>query len=525
MSKPKPGRQIDVRLIYDLLRALKVGLLEYIIGSGRLQVSRSRHRRLIPRRGGLLKELNETTGPLGPRKHRREHATSNKEQRAAWRRRRLVAIVIAAGALLVGGLVVDYSMVNGETIRRGVHSGEVDLGGMTKAEAGEALTRHVSGKLGEIDVGDGAATFTGEELGVQVDAGSAVEEAYSVGRRGGAFQRLSDFVGSYLGGGVGVPAAATYDEAAAREAIEGVASELNTEPKDAAPVVTKSGEVEVEEAAPGRAVDVDATLDNLEGSLKGLSGEVALAAERKEPAVSTEEARASAPTELLGEYKTDYAWDPDEGRQANLKMASEAVDSTMLAPGEEFSFTEQAGSLDYEEAKVFSEGGVSSEEGGGLCQVSSTLFMAANYAGLEITERHQHYAELPYITPGFDATVWFGDWQPLDMKFKNTTDGNILVREFVDEDGFLTAQILGQEPTGRKVVLSAEKVKQSPTEGIKWVTYKKVTGENGEVISDGVIGESIYSFNPPVPEDMKHETSEPRTSGWLDPTNTTGWAD
>ena len=472
-----------------------------------------------------MKELNKTTGPLGSRKHRRNHPKVDKDRQAVWRRRRLAAFAIAAVALLVGGLAFDYSLVHGDTIRRGVHSGEVGLGGMTRDEAGEARTRHVSGKLGEINVGDGVATFTGEDLGVKVDADSAVEEAYSVGRRGGIFQRISDFAGSYLGDGVGVTAAATYDEAAARSALEKVAEERNTEPKDAAPVVNENGEVEVEEAAPGRVVDVDATLANLDRSLEGLSGRVALAEERVEPSVSTEEARATAPTELLGEYKTDYAWDPDEGRQANLRKASEAVDNTMLAPGEEFSFTEQAGSLDYEAAKVFSGGGVSSEEGGGLCQVSSTLFMAANYAGLEITERHQHYAELPYITPGFDATVWFGEWQPLDMKFKNTTDGNILVREFVDEDGFLTAQIFGQEQTGRKVVMSAEKVEQSPTEGIKWVTYKKVTDGNGKVLSDGVIGESIYSFNPPVPEDMKHETAEPRTSGWLDPTNTTGWAD
>lgn len=470
-----------------------------------------------------MKELNKTAGPQGSRRQRRHQPKADKDRRAVWRRRRLAAIVAAAGALIVGGFAFDYSVVHGDTIRRGVHSGEVDLGGMTKGEAADALTGQISGKLDEIYVGD--AAFTGEELGVKVDAGSAVAEAYSVGRRGGIFRHVSDFASSYLGGGVGVTAAAAYDEAAARKAIEGVAKERNTEPKDAAPAVTKGGDVEVEEAVEGRAVDVDATLANLGRSLEGLSGKVALAEERKEPAVSTEEARASAPTELLGEYKTDYSWDPDKGRQANLKMASGAVDNTMLAPGEEFSFTEQAGSLDYETAKVFSGGGVAKEKGGGLCQVSSTLFMAANYAGLEITERNQHYAELPYITPGFDATVWFGGWQPLDMKFKNITDGNVLVREFVDEDGFLTAQILGQKPTGREVVMSAEKVKQSPTEGIKWVTYKKVTDENGKVISDGVIGESIYSFNPPVPEEFKHETSEPRTSGWLDPSNTTGWAD
>ena len=473
-----------------------------------------------------MKELSKTVGPYGRRRHRRDHPKTGKDRRAVWRRRRLAAIVAAAGALLVGGLVVDYSVVNGETVRRGVHSGEVDLGGMTKAEAAEALTRHVSGKLNEINVG-GAALFTGEELGVKVDADSAVEEAYSVGRRGGILQRLSDFAGSYFGGGVGVAAAVTYDEAAARKALEGVAGERNTEPKDAAPVVTDGGEVEVEEAVPGRAVDVDATLTNLDRSLEGLSGEVALAEERVEPSVTTEEALASAPTTLLGEYKTDYAWDPDEGRQANLRMASGAINDTVLAPGEEFSAISVLEPLDYEDAKVFSGGGVSSEEGGGLCQVSSTLYMAASYAGLEITERNPHYAELPYITPGFDATVWFGGEgvEPLDMKFKNTTDGPILVREFVDEEGFLTAQILGTEPSGKRVEMSSEKVEQSPTEGITWTTSKRVTDGSGEVLSDEALYTDTYSFNPPVPEEMKHETAEPRTAGWIDPTNTTGWAD
>ena len=52
-----------------------------------------------------------------------------------------------------------------------------------------------------------------------------------------------------------------------------------------------------------------------------------------------------------------------------------------------------------------------------------------------------------------------------------------------------------------------------------------MTDENGEVLSDDVLYNSTYSFNPPVPEEMKHETNDPRTSGWLDPTNTTGWAE
>jgi vancomycin resistance protein YoaR len=166
-------------------------------------------------------------------------------------------------------------------------------------------------------------------------------------------------------------------------------------------------------------------------------------------------------------------------------------------------------------------------DGGGLCQVSSTLYMAAQYAGLEIVERHPHYAVLPYIKPGFDATVWFGDeygYGVQDMKFRNTTDGYILVREWVDDQGFLRTEIQGQ-PTGKKVEMRTEKIFESTVRGIKWATYKRVT-KDGEVLFDGLIHDYIYSYNPPVDDSMPHyDTSAPRVSGWNDPGNTTGWAE
>jgi vancomycin resistance protein YoaR len=191
-----------------------------------------------------------------------------------------------------------------------------------------------------------------------------------------------------------------------------------------------------------------------------------------------------------------------------------------------FSFNELTSELDYASAKTFSDGGVAYADGGGLCQVSSTLYMAAQYAGLEIVERHPHYAVLPYIKPGFDATVWFGDewgWGVLDMKFKNNTDAYVLVREWVDERGFMNAEIRGQ-PTGKKVEMRTEKIFERPQVGIKWATYKTVT-KDGKVLFDGLIHDYIYAYNPPVPDGGPHyDTSIPRVSGWSDPTNTTGWA-
>ncbi len=228
---------------------------------------------------------------------------------------------------------------------------------------------------------------------------------------------------------------------------------------------------------------------------------------------------------LLGEFFTDFAWDPDPGRQANLKMASEAINNTRLKPGETFSAISVLEGLDYQPAKVFANGGVDYTEGGGLCQVSSTMYMAANYAGLEIVERNAHYAELPYIRPGFDATVWFGEngWGALDMQFKNNTDGEILLRQFVNEDGFMIAQIYGEKPSDKVVSMETEKIAENPSRGIEWATYKTVADNKGKVLEDGLLFTTLYSYNPPTPPELKHETDAPRGAGWVDSSNTTNW--
>jgi len=125
-------------------------------------------------------------------------------------------------------------------------------------------------------------------------------------------------------------------------------------------------------------------------------------------------------------------------------------------------------------------------DGGGLCQVSSTLYIAANYAGLEIVERHPHYAQLPYIRPGLDATVWF---DALDMKFKNTTEGYLLLREYVADDGYIYAEIWGR-PAGKEVEMDSEAEYMGPDYS-KWVTHKKVK-ENEKVVFDEVLYRDTY---------------------------------
>ena len=458
---------------------------------------------------------------------RRSARTAERKQRqevyAARRRWALrVGLVLCA---LIAVLLVVRALFGGDEIAGGVRVGEVDVGGMTKSEAKAAVERHAASAFDEVKLGE-EATVSGEELGVKVGAAEAVEEAYAVGRDGWMGGRLFETARSNLGG-VQVDAEISYDKEAAAAAVERLAGEFRREPRNASFKVTDKGEIEVTKAEEGRVLDQEGTLENLDGALTNLSNEVRLAeGPAPKPSVTTDEIEKLRPTEMIGDYKTDFLWDTNPNRQANMKLAAQAVNDTVLAPGEVFSFNELTMDLDYEEAKTFSDGGVAYADGGGLCQVSSTLYMAANYAGLEIVERHPHFAVLPYIKPGFDATVWFGDeggWGVLDMKFKNTTDGYIVIREWVDEKGFLNAEIYGR-PTGKKVEMRTEKIFERPQVGIKWATYKTVTNEDGEVIQDGLLHDYIYGYNPPSPEGGAHyDTSAPRVAGWNDPTNTTGW--
>ena len=472
-----------------------------------------------------MKEISKEGGPRAARRN----ASAAARRKPRYARRRGIALVALAACVLLAGAVALDAFLGGDEIRRGVSVGAVNVGGMTPGEAREAVERDAAATFEEISFVSGEAseefTVSGEELGVKPNAAAAVDEAYAVGRRGNVFERVSEVSRSYLGG-VQVDLEAGYDRGAASGALDRLAGEFDREPQNASFTVTEGGKVEVKPARSGRVLDKEATLANLGTALENMSGRVPLAqGPAPKPEVTTAEVQRYKPEEVIGEYQTDFLWDSNPNRKHNMKLAAGAVNNTVLAPGETFSFNEHAAELDYKEAKTFSDGGVDIANGGGLCQVSSTLYMAAQYAGLKIVERHPHYAVLPYIKPGFDATVWFGDeygYGVQDMKFENTTEGHVLIREWVDEKGFLNAQILGQ-PTGKKVEMRTEKIFEDTTRGIKWVTYKRVT-QNGEVLRDGYLYEYTYSYNPPPPDDAPHyDTNAPRVSGWSDPGNTTGW--
>jgi vancomycin resistance protein YoaR len=392
----------------------------------------------------------------------------------------LVCVVVAA---LV---VADYWMNQGK-IYPSVEAASVNLGGKTPQEAQKILASRTGG-LKEITLtGPQDFTVSSEKLGVDFDTQGTVDQAYAVGRRGGILTRIVDRIEATWGT-VSVPLVIDYNRERLRNGLSGVFTAFRTEPVEAG-FEFNGSEVSVTQSRTGQKVDEEKLLDDIEAGLPEGQREYNLPVVTEEPKLTTEEAQKLKPTTLLGKYRTDYRKTSDQSRERveNLRIASNAINGTFLAPGEVFSLTEVAEPLHYNETHVIIEGKEDKADGGGLCQVSSTLYMAANYADLDIVERHPHDAQLPYIRPGLDATVWFGS---LDMKFKNTTDAYVLLREYVADDGFIYAEIWGQ-PTGNKVEMDSEPEYVGPDYS-KWITYKKITDKDGKVLFDDVFHKDTY---------------------------------
>jgi vancomycin resistance protein YoaR len=272
----------------------------------------------------------------------------------------------------------------------------------------------------------------------------------------------------------------TIDVGIDRDRLDGVLTDviddLTVKPVDASYGFDSKGDVIVKPSHEGRSVDEEALFDDIQDGIFDGKHEYEVTTSVEKPEYTTAALEAKKPTKLLGSYHTNYTATSDhsQNRVDNLGIASRAISGTFLAPGDVFSMTDTVSGLDYEESHVIVNGATSTDLGGGLCQVTSTLYNAALYAGLEVVERHPHDTQLPYIRPGMDATVWFGDQYgngELDMKFKNTTDGYILLQEYVSNDNYIYAQVYGV-PDNVDVTMSSEPVYRGESSS-QWITYYK----------------------------------------------------
>jgi len=292
--------------------------------------------------------------------------------------------------------------------------------------------------------------------------------------------------------------------------LEKIKSEIYKEPKDASYDKAKS---KLTPHTDG--IDFGISIEEAKEILKEDKEEYEIPLKITKPEITTEKLGEEAFPETLGSFSTRYDAS-NKNRSTNVELACEAIDGKILLPGETFSFNGVVGprskSKGYLLAGAYSAGELVESYGGGVCQVSTTIYNAALYANLEIVERYNHSLMVSYVNAGRDATVSYGS---RDFKFKNSRNYAIKLKAEA-KNGILKIEILGIKekeefeieltsevtdtiPCNVKYVYDSslapgqEVVQTAGANGVKSIAYK-IVKKNNLIISKTEL--SRDSYNP-----------------------------
>ncbi len=237
-------------------------------------------------------------------------------------------------------------------------------------------------------------------------------------------------------------------------------------------------------------LDFAISLDDAKNLLQEQKDEYVIPLKVLYPSVTTNMIGTEAFPDLLSEFSTKYAAS-NKNRTTNLILASKKINGTVLMPGETFSYNKVVGArtiaAGYKEAPIYVSGRVEDGIGGGICQITTTLYNAVLYANLDIVERSNHQFVPSYAGPSRDATVVYG---AIDFKFKNNRDYPIKITCSVS-GGIANFKIWGLKSDNDYEVQITSRTTGKTATAIYSEAYKTLK-KNGAVVSTTLLSKDTY---------------------------------
>lgn len=306
--------------------------------------------------------------------------------------------------------------------------------------------------------GDKIATISGNELNLGYDATLSATQAMLVGRSGHIF---ADLYAKFVFGTVHLSPLFRWDESVLDEALTNFSDSINIPFQDALFTFSNGRVTAFRPSHEGRHVNIAAVKEEFRQSLTTISGTsgknitIPVSIIIDTPIFTTNSVNSFGIKELVGKGYSEFAHSIP-GRIHNVTLAAARINGVLIKPGETFSFNDTLGDVSaltgFQPAYVIKDGKTVLGDGGGVCQVSSTLFRTILDAGLPVVERKEHayrvgYYEQGGYKAGLDATVFSPS---VDLKFKNDTSNFILIQSKTDTNNLtLTIEFYGTRD-GRK---------------------------------------------------------------------------
>lgn len=389
--------------------------------------------------------------------------TLQKRRYAKKKTKIFLVVLLVIAVLLIGSMIYFYHYVNSYDKNKActnIYIGQTEVSGLTKEEIETLLTEQVeeyAKRQVDLTSGEDSVSITLSELELSLANGKQLaKKAVSYGKEGNVWNRYTK-IRKLKKDALILKEEFVVDEELAKVVLEEKTQSLENAAKNATISRGSNGFV-IEDGTSGSKIDVEGSLETLLDTLnkdwdhQDISLE--LTQEMAEPEIKKEDLETIQ--DLLGSFYTQAGGGT---RVKNLKRGAQLLNGTVVMPGEEVSvealtkpYTLENG---YVEGSAYLNGEIVSNVGGGICQVSTTLYNALLYAEIEITERYAHSMEVHYVDLSRDAAIAQG---VKDLKFKNNYETPIYIEGYVDGNNRLTFNIYGKEtrPENRSVKYESE---------------------------------------------------------------------
>ena len=401
----------------------------------------------------------------------------------------LVSLLVIIILGVAGYKIYDYNKLISKykgLFYPGIYLNDIDLTGRKVSDLkniiDEEKTRIQNGTLIVNNV-NGDYKFTYEELGILVEDNKIEDNLTNYNNNLSFFKKISMIKGNKRNKTFYMKA--TYDDKVINNLMKTLEEKLNTTTKNDGIVVDDNHNVYYDKGTNGFTLDVSKTEVKIEEALENLTEETKAQASGHVVKNEIKYESLSSINKKVSTHTTYFANAGNRGH--NINLASSRLNNTILMPGETFSYLKVVGpygaSNGYLPAPIYLNGDTATANGGGVCQLASTLYMAQLKAGLQTVSRRGHTFAPTYVPKGLDATVYS---TTTDFKFKNNYEYPVYIVSYV-KGNYLTVDIWTNENAlGGKTY---EPYSVASNGG--WLAYLKII-EDGKVIETKYLDRSVY---------------------------------
>ncbi|MFA4843686.1 MAG: VanW family protein [Candidatus Margulisiibacteriota bacterium] len=388
---------------------------------------------------------------------------------------KVLSLLAAISLVVTAGLVSFDFFQSQEKFPAQTFIGQVNVSGLDQSEALDKLEplpiSQVFVPLISLEAGKISYSFSPEALGVGLDTGRTVREAFRFTHRENYLKELKRRI---AGQSVPCPLYLTVDDEQLGRVVGEISAELRATARDATLIFyEETGGFHIEPEVPGREVKVAATLQAIKAGLAKGEHIFPISLKLQPPQLTEKLLRVDPPVQRLSAYTTYYGSHDSPNRIHNIKLVASWIDGTLLLPGEEFSVANVLGDVTteqgFKEAFVIVKGELVPLLGGGSCQIATTLYNAIQGADIKVLQRRNHSMYFNIYPLGRDAGVYPGQ---LDFRFQNDTGHPIMIKALATNRR-LSFRIYGT-PSGKTVKFSYPQVFMKTENGFVPSTVKAV---------------------------------------------------